>query len=211
MAVASSPVAGCGRVALCERELGPYPRITPAGGRWSGISGQPAPRRPTHLLDRRRRGVVPRSRSAGDSRHAHPATHVMTRRTFGGDPMHDGDLLLQRSTGLTAPSASRAVSHFVSGSRATPSSSSHMATSPAWNWSGCWRDRRASPLSHSLSQTRPNGAPSSPISTSSITRGLGGFAGKNRYPERGGALPHTREVAGSNPAAPMKDLQISGF
>src|SRR4051794_10481161 len=65
------------------------------------------------------------------------------------------------------------------------------------------RRRASSPLSHSLSQTRPNGALSSPISTSAITHGLGGFAGKNRSTGLGGALPHTREVAGSDPAAPM--------
>src|SRR5215212_7796344 len=58
------------------------------------------------------------------------------------------------------------------------------------------------PLSHCLSQTRPNGAPRSPISQITNARGLAGFAGKNGVCRPTGVSPHTREVAGSNPAAP---------
>ena len=58
------------------------------------------------------------------------------------------------------------------------------------------------PLSHSLSQTRPNGAPPGRILQISNACGLAGFAGKSGDCPPRGPLPHTREVAGSNPAAP---------
>jgi len=75
---------------------------------------------------------------------------------------------------------------------------------------GCLAAARGPPLSHSLSQTRPNRASSSPIPSSVNTHGLSRFAGKSRHAGRRGALPHTREVAGSNPAAPIPRVLLMG-
>ena len=57
-----------------------------------------------------------------------------------------------------------------------------------------------------MSQTRPQQNPTQ-LSTSNGLQpcGSAGFAAKSDHPPGGGVLPHTREVAGSNPAAPMKD------
>jgi hypothetical protein len=76
---------------------------------------------------------------------------------------------------------------------------------PMDDWTGVEPGRLAS----SSRRLKPGEGfePSAPSLRFDTARG-GGIRAVRAF---GGAAPHTREVAGSNPAAPMKGPQISGF